>query len=47
MRRRAQRIGFEREKLAAEIMLERERMDREDARAEKQRQSDIAKAQAA
>lgn len=43
----AQRIAFEREKLAAEIMLERERMDREDARAEKQRQSDIAKAQAA
>ena len=54
----ADKLQFERERIASEEriefakiasneMLERERMDREDARAEKQRESDIAKAQAA
>lgn len=53
----ADKLQLEREKIASQeriesakldvqVQLERERMDREDARAEKQRQSDIAKAQA-
>lgn len=43
---KAMEIEWEREKQARIEQLERERMDREDARAERQRQSDIQRAQA-